>query len=209
MYSSAMARAQRPNRIPSLAAARAARRYSEGRNRIEMISERLPFSCLANLSLGTLRSPSIAVTRSMMASRIITVAASCCFMATTRMASRSFGRNRMAKGSSARFVAVAVAVFLIMSTSPSTANLARARLYCKSAIRARFPDGSQNSLDRLHIPCICDVRMKKRPRPISDRTIRFNMMLSPAEKSQLMKLAKQRGLTASDMLRQWIRAGAA
>jgi hypothetical protein len=46
---------------------------------------------------------------------------------------------------------------------------------------------------------------KKRSRPVSGRTIQFKLMLTSTERDLLDKVAKLKGLTASDAVRQWIR----
>lgn len=48
--------------------------------------------------------------------------------------------------------------------------------------------------------------MKKRPRPAYDRTIQFKIMLSVSERAILDRVAKLHGLTATDVIRQYIRS---
>ena len=45
--------------------------------------------------------------------------------------------------------------------------------------------------------------MKKKSR--IHRQMQLKVMLTPSERTQLFKTAKKRGLTASDVVRQWIR----
>jgi hypothetical protein len=48
--------------------------------------------------------------------------------------------------------------------------------------------------------------MKKHQRPVTGRTIQLKVMLTSSERDLLNKVAKLKGLTASDVVRQWIRA---
>jgi hypothetical protein len=47
--------------------------------------------------------------------------------------------------------------------------------------------------------------MTKKLRAIENRTVQFKIKMTRNEHAQLFKLAKAKGLSASDFVRQWIR----